>query len=657
MAEWFDSIPTDTIKNLRWREELHRTCQFSEKWRRNVTACCRDDVLFFFAGLSWLFEPRPKIVKGEKMPKIIPMIPWPHQVTAIREIHEHLGHTDVGVEKSRGEGMSWIGVLFACHSFEFDEYSKVGLVSRTESAADDPDDTDSLGWKIDWELEQLPPWLVGEKGKDFTRNRNKHTWVNKKNGASISAGAATGDVFRGGRLTWALMDEFAFFKKGEDVDALNSSHGATNSRLFVSTVNGQHNEYYRLMHEPSNMVKVVIDWKQNISRNRGLYTIQKGKPVAVDPKNNPLPPHYDPPDARVRDLFSRLRSKGFEVEKSKLRGEARQRSPWYDHECDRAGMTPQRIAQELDRDYAGSSFLIFGHEFMAAVHETSRQPVHTGNFVVNHRVEEGEMKLECEFQELRGGPVDLWLPLSAHGKPPKGIYALSADISSGLGGSHTSNSSIVGTDLTSHEQILGFAANTIEPSDFADLNVAIAYWLFDAYLGWEANGQQGGAFTKRVINLRYPNVYHRRNHRKGTRTKTKDLGWWTDDNTKGIMFSEMIRAVRAGDYTVRDPKLVDEFSQYVNINGKIEHAGSLMTDDESSKGKAHGDRVIALGVGCQLVLDRPDAFVYAANKHGGGDPKKNPPMGTMAYRMQQYAIEDAENRRTPDGWFGSVLDR
>ena len=218
-----------------------------------------------------------------------PFIVWPHQADAVREIYRdrvtgepRLGFDDTVVEKSRGEGMSWMGILFALHWWLFEPYSKIGLVSRTEEAADDPEDSDSLFWKIDWELTQLPLWMAGRRGPDWKRVVDRHTLTNKRNGAMIKASAATGDVFRGGRLTWALMDEFAFFKKKEDADALNASHGATDSRLFVSTVNGQHNEYHRIAHDPSTY-KVIIDWKQNVSRNRGLYKFEKGVPVAIDP--------------------------------------------------------------------------------------------------------------------------------------------------------------------------------------------------------------------------------------------------------------------------------------------------------------------------------------------------------------------------------------
>jgi hypothetical protein len=640
--EYFQSVPKDKEENLRYRIELREAAAGDADVRRMLMRACRDDVLFFFNAFCWVYEPRPRIVDGVRQSMVLPFITWPHQDDAIIAMHEHLGFEDVGVEKSRGEGMSWIGVLMALHSWLFDDNAKIGLVSRTEAAADDPEDSDSLFWKVDWELTKLPRWMAGIGGKDWKRIIDRHTLTNYRNGARITAGAATGDVFLGGRLTWALMDEFAFFKRGEDADALNSSHGATNSRLFVSTVNGQNNEYYRIMHEPSSMIKVIIDWKQNVTRNRGLYQFAEGKPAPVD-KNNPLPKHYDPPNQDVLDLFSRLRKKGFRLE-------GVDRSPWYDHECDRPGMTPQRIAQELDRDYAGSEYLAFGQEFQSKAAAGITPPAHEGDLTLEEDVSSGELELNVTFNSIHDGPCRLWFPLDVRGKPPRSEYAIAADISTGLGGSHTSNSTLVGIDLATNEQVFAFASNTIQPADFADLSVGLANWMWGAYLGWEHNGP-GSAFTKRVITLGYGNCFRRKSQSRRSKRATKELGWWTDEKTKTAMFAEINRAVRQGEVVTRDELLVKEFKQYVYLNGKIEHAASLMTDDDSSKGKAHGDRVIAFGVALQMRLDKPTI----ANVDKPVVKVRHP--NTMAARMEQYQIADRQAQDDGDGWRGSVLSR
>jgi hypothetical protein len=621
-------IPKTFRENLEWRLRVRKRAEKDVGFQAAMLAACKRDILFWMNAWCYCYEPRPKVINGVQQPKTLPFITWKHQDPVITTLREHLGHCDIGIEKSRGEGMSWILILLALHDWLFDPQAKVGLVSRTEDEADDPDNSDSLFWKIDWELSKLPPWMAGKKGLDWERNLSKHSLTNLRNGAQINADAATGNVFRGGRLKWAGMDEFAFFAKGQDSFALASSQGATNSRLFISTVNGTGNEYHQIMHEPSNMVRVVMDWRDNETRNRGLYRFTDGKPVATDPAHNPLPPDYNPPSPGVLDLFSRLRRKGFKLE-------GKVRSQWYDHECDRPGATPQRVAQELDRDYGGSMAKIFGHEFTAKVEADVRQPLRKGDISYNPET------LEPLFDSKDHGQLHLWLPLDLNLKPPVRPYVIGADISTGLGGSFTSNSVASVIDQTTNEQVLEFASNTMPPTDFADFCIALAIWLHNAYLAWEANGP-GEAFTSQIKKRKYGNLYHRTILGKRGRNRTKELGWYTNTKSKERLFHDIDNYVRCSGLKVRSEALSKEFAQYVMIGGEIKHVLAASTDDQSSMGRAHGDRVIAFGVAVQALRDRPVTDRLSA-KVG----PQNPPPNSIAARN----LEELEaKRRSESGW-------
>jgi len=591
----------------------------------------------------FVYEPRPRFDEdGKRKSKTIPFITWDHQDVAIEEMYSSLGIRDIGVEKSRGEGMSWIGVLLALHFWLYDDGSKVGLVTRTEQLADDPDDSDSLFWKIDWELKMLPKWMAGEEKVDWKRNKSKHNLVNHRNGAMITASSATGEVFRGGRLTWALMDEFAFFKAGEAGEALNASHGATDSRLFVSTVNGKNTEFYKLMikaHGEDVFKKVIIDWKQNQTRNRGLYRVVGNRPVAVDPENNPLPENYQNFDEDVQELFARLRQKGFDLKKG-------HRSPWYDRECDRPGMSPQRIAQELDRDSAGTEHKIFGLDFFQNAEKQVEVPLHQGTITFDPET------LEPIFDKVDGGIIKVWMPLDSKGRPPKSSYVIGGDISAGLGGDYTSNSTLFGIDMNTGEQVLEVAANTISPELFGDLMIAIAKWMHEAYLAWEKNGP-GTATTKQIMERGYPYIYHREKLWQLSNTSTREPGWWTDVKTKGVMFAEMNRSVIQRDVILRSNKLVDECGQYIMVGGKIEHSAALATDDDTAKGQAHGDRVIAACVCIQAMKHRTLAKIGGSEEEGKIDPD-NPPRNTMAHRLMEQD-EEEQRRKDEDYWCDDVV--
>jgi hypothetical protein len=278
-------------------------------------------------------------------------------------------------------------------------------------------------------------------------------------------------------------------------------------------------------------------------------------------------------------------------------------------------------------------FKIFGHDFFEKADSSTRPPFLQG--VLTYHPE----TLEPEFDITDDGPFHLWFNLDSRGRPPRHNFVGGADICTGLAGSYTSNSVLTFIDTNTMTQAFSFASNSIPPSDFADLAIAASKWLNDALLAWEHNGP-GSGFTKRVIDKRYGHTYFRTILTKKSKRKTKELGWWTDPRSKEIMFSEFSRTVRRGELTLYDDKLVEECGQYVRgANGKIVHIQQARTEDVSSQGEAHGDRVIAACVCLQAVRDRPARAVKEDEDFQADDP----PPYTMAARQKEY--EDAQKAK------------
>ena len=181
----------DFETNLRLRAQILERAAKDFTFRKTLLEACREDTLFFFNAFCWLYEPRPRRVNGKKLPNIIPFNTWEHQDPVILQARESIGYEDIGIEKSRGEGASWMFILLALQDWLFEPMSAIGFISRTELAVDNPDDPDSLFWKADWELEKLPSWMagertgVGDKAKDYTRNVSKHILKNNRNGSQI----------------------------------------------------------------------------------------------------------------------------------------------------------------------------------------------------------------------------------------------------------------------------------------------------------------------------------------------------------------------------------------------------------------------------------------------------------------------------------------
>lgn len=625
---YYQHVPKQLDANIAYRIAMRKRAVTDMGFRRAMWQACRDDVLFFFSAFCWLYEPRPRLdATGRKLPKMIPFIPWEHQVPVILVLRQNLGTIDLVVFKSRGEGLSWIVILLALHDWLFDDMAKIGVVSNTEKKADDPGNMDSLGAKLDWELTLLPAWMAGVPKIHWTRNLADHSWVNLRNQSQINAFAATADAGRAGRYKWFFADELAFWDRGKDREFMEAIRESTESRIAISTPNGSSGAFYDMVHNPSSVVRIRVHWSQNPYKNRWLYRLVNGVPVAEP--GHVLGKGYDPPSNAVCDRWMRLRAKGF-----KLDGQPR--SPWYDAQCDRADATPQSIAQELDLDFGGSLFRVFANEFFDAAKATLRSPQLVGKLSYHPET------LVPEFVEGVNGDFQLWCQLDAQGNPPERKYAIGGDIGAGLGGSHTSNSVLEIVDLVTMEQVGQFVSNTIEPSEFGELAVVVAKWFHGAYLGWEANF--GGGFTKRVLDLGYGNVYRRTVHWKKSRKKTTEVGWWTDDRSKELMFADLHRMVKHGEFTIRDSDLFRELGEYIRTGpqSKIEHVLAVSTTDDSSRGKAHGDRVIAIAVALQVSKDRP-----ADTMSGDVKPVGPPPVNTLAWRVEQWRLEDDAAR---DSW-------
>lgn len=619
-VDLYSLVPKDLEANLQYRIDLRKRCDADLRFRQAMLTACQHDICFWLSAFCYVWEPRPRLRNGKLLPKTVPFIPWDHQVPVIRQIKANLGFRDIGFNKSRGEGASWIVDYLALHDWLFEKEAKVGLVSNTEKKTDDPGNMDSLMAKIDWAITKLPVWMVGVKDVDWERRLSDHSFVHRWTGSQINGFAASQDTGRGGRYKWFAADELGAWDRPVDKRFMESVREATDSRLVISTPYGSEGAYYEFVHTPSSALMVVLDWKDNPSKNRGLYRIIDNKPVAVDPISNPLLPEYDPPTQDVLDLWSRLRLKGFKLE-------GRDRSPWYDGRCDRPDSTPQSIAQELDRDFGGSMYRIFGAEFFEQSDKTCRDPYKTGNLTFDRDT------LEPSWNTVANGPCKLWCTLDRRGFPEKHPYAVGVDIGSGLGGSYTSNSVITVFDLVKMEQVFEYSSNTVEPVALADMAIAVATWFDNAYLAWERNGP-GNAFTKQIKARlgKFNNVYYEGEQLARGSKKTKKLGWLTTKQSKEYMFGEFLKSIRTGEITIRSKDLNRECGQYVRLGGKIEHVGAFSTEDESSMGESHGDRVIAACVALQAIYDRP--LDYA--KMFLQEMADNPPPHTMAARLKEY---------------------
>lgn len=553
-----------------------------------------------------VFEPRPK-------PKILPFITWPHQDNCIALLSRYLGKRDIGIEKSRGEGASWMFLMVFLHQWIFDPNGPAfGLVSRNELAVDNPIDPDSLMWKLDFQLKHLPGWMVNFYNSDVDRSLTDHVIRNRETGATIVGYSATGDVASGGRKTAFAMDELAKFSPGKDQDALNSTQHVTECRILVSTPKGDNNAYYSVMHTPSSMLKIILDWKDNQNRRKGLYTSEKGVLKLLDQNYRHSPDYPFILDGKVR-------------------------SPWYDSQCRRPGATPQSIAQELDRDYGGSTYKFFGVVIDNAEKDI-REP--SGRFDIDYSEEE----LLASLVRVPNGPLKLWCKCE-DGCLPIGDYVLGVDISAGVSGEWTSNSAICILEKSGIQmiQVGEWASPSVYPQDLALLVVSLCQTIerrfgSSCFLIWDSHGPTGAQFANAIMERTTYRNFYRRNPKKemqqlrnvsGKRKSTKP-GYWNSDPSQCL--GRLRDAIHHRRLVVRSKMALQECSEWEMRAGKLVHVPSMISDDETGKGRLHADRAMALAMAWHACLERPHSKPE--------EVVQKVPYGSLAWRMQVWEQED-----------------
>lgn len=635
--------PKTSSKNMQFRRLCVELGYENAKAAQDMWILCARDPLFFINTFCWLLEAR----KGQEWnlsnrygtSKEIPFITRGYQDKTILAVIEHLGRKDIAIPKSRETGISWIMIAIAAWDWTFHEQTHIGFVSKDLLSANNPADPDALFSKFQFLIERLPYWMVSPS--DWERNISKNTYVNLANGSSLTAYPANADLGRGGRKTWMLMDEFHFFKPGEDYAAMDSSVHVTPSRVFVSTANrarGMSGAFYDVVSDPTrNGVIIEVDWKDDPEKRRGLYHSEliAGSDtyrLIIDDMEFWLPFANHDKDKTFRHPTDTNATYPFILD-------GRYRSLYYDHVWNRPGSTPQSVAAELDRNFGGATAQIFDPQLLAIAVTKAKPSVMSGDIVRNP-----ENQRDWMFQKLgRGGMTTLWIYFDK--EPPKGEYVFGADISAGTGGDYSSYSALEGFDKVTGEQVFEWRSNKLDPIQFGELAVWVCRWFHDAYLVPEVNGPLGTLFINKVTqDLQYPYVYHSLRAKVSYKERTEIVGYRNQD--KGLeLLKHLEIAVRTGRVRLNSKVGMDEISRYFMKNGVLVHSAAETTDDGAARGLAHGDAAIAMGCAAFAIDDIPVVKETKA--------VESAPVGSFAHRRKQWELEQKKNGRRsywPEGY-------
>ncbi len=603
-------VPRDIRENLRWRSKVHRRVMEDPEYAEVIREACSKDFVFWLTGFVWTYDPRQ-----EPFPKL-PFIPYSFQIQAALEIIFRMGRKDILIEKSRDMGASWLIVSIFVWFWLYHRDQSFLFGSRTENYVDQIGNPKSLFWKVEYIVDNMPAWLR-PRGYDKKQHKRSMHIENPENGSVIDGEATSPQFARGDRRTAIMLDEFAVVDVGNAV--LSATRDATKCRVFNSTPAGTGNAFYEV--RESGIYKVRLHWSSHPIKSQGLYkTGPKGELEILDKKG------WEEFHKEEALLLARWGEQD-DLEPFRPTLDGKTRSPWYDGECARTP-SAQEIAQELDIDYLGSGWQYFSPDRITeAIRKYARPPVLTGELEYDNETSE-----PIRFVENPKGSLRLWFTLGEDGKPlNEHKVSLGCDISAGTG---ASNSVASGWDSLTTEKIFEYVNPNIRPERFAKLAIALAKWLGNAFLIWEANGV-GRQFGAVVAELHYGNIYLRRNEESIGRKVSNIPGWWATPTSKTALVGAYRDAVESDKCINRSTEALQETLEYVfSSDCSVDHAKASDKRDPSGARSNHGDRVIADALGIKGISERPTKSVSESPKV---------PIGSLAWRREMRA-EMALNR-------------
>lgn len=568
-------VPRDEESNRAYRIKVLRECLDNRFARSREMARCKEDCLYWIN--TYVVQFNPNALGDTASSKTVgPFITWDYQEEAVREILGAMeGRRDLVIEKSREMGASWLCLLVMDWGLLFRPWRKFLMISRNADTVDKRGDPDCLFWKLDFVHEHLPSWMT--EGLV----RRKMTFVNKRNGSSITGQATTGKAGVGGRAWAMFIDEFS--RIDEDFEVLQGTSDTTGCRIFNGTHFGIGTAFHDLTGR-AGWKKLVMHWSQHPDKRKGLYRYNgKSNQIEVLDKDYVYPSDFQ-----------------FVMSETPAGGPyPGLRSPWYDEQCKRKP-SQRAVAMDLDIDPCGSVSQVFNPVLIRVLQTT---------YCVR-AVWEGDVEYDREtgkpvgLTSREGGPLKLWLTPKPDGSLPTGRYGAGADLSTGIG---NTNSCLSVFNARTGEKVLEYATPHVPPEKLAPLYAAACRMLRDEYnspalFAWEKCGP-GLLFGKTMVKLGYENAYYREGGgHKFSKAAATEPGWYPTPDEKRILLEEYRAALESRQVVNYSEAALQECLPYrYNAQGSPEHPSDVKNEDPTGARVNHGDRVIADGLAYKMI--------------------------------------------------------
>lgn len=217
--------------------------------------------------------------------KYTPFILFPRQKDFVRWVYESYLESRRGLgEKSRDVGFTWLCAACAACVWLFYPSSVVGFGSRKKELVDNGDhDPDSIFWKVRTFIDHLPLEFLPPNHES---GRKWGTVPNLANN-SVIKGEIGDEIGRGGRAGIYFVDEFAHLEHPDMAESALSAN--TNCRIYISTVNGVGNLFYKLRHFLPKEQIFIFDWTDDPRKRQNPHLPPEEEPWYKKQKIELLP--------------------------------------------------------------------------------------------------------------------------------------------------------------------------------------------------------------------------------------------------------------------------------------------------------------------------------------------------------------------------------
>ena len=641
-TDFYKIIPVDIRENIEFRIELHKMLAVDKKFQQVYLEMCRQYIPIIFSSTFWTLNPQKS--PGHRNQ---PFILRPAQIPAVEKLNWCIDNRqDIGLNKSRKQGASELCCkLFAAKALlERDAHFIIG--SRKKELVDNFGDPYTLFAKVDNVFDCLPSWWLELCEYDKKNNRKDMVLTIPSTNSSF-AGETTNENFgAGSRGTALLLDEFGRVDMSIAESIEGSVHDVADCVIYSST------HWLGIGHTFNKAIKrktthtVNLFWHSNPEEMCGLYkTSEPGKIEIIDTD------YYEGKDLDNALTLSDINQ--FDPNSDKIQFIADGlngipspfRAPWFDfQQYKRRGNRRDFICNVCGHPL-GAADAPFDAEVLDEIKRVTVRPPDYEGEIIFEIDDDGRIDIEeVHFIEKYRSRRFKWWGDLPKGRPnQRHNYIIGIDPSYGLG---SANSAACVYDVNTREQVGSWVDTNTKPEDFADVIVALTYWVggvSNPLLIWESNAGCGQTFGRRVIYQGYYHVYTQSREDSKTRKKTKKWGWMSNENSKEALLGDLGVALSGGlakdkNYLaiiIRDEELVNELADYVFKEKGKGIIASSKADLGTGALERHGDRAIAAGL---CVLGTKEQV------EGRCVDIKEPPVNSFEFRFRKWQEEQEQDK-------------